>query len=106
MSHPASNTVDCFRYLIGRRIVGVLVGKLPWQAPDIARGTRTLVLSNGEGFTISSTGAFWIETEEDVRCAIESAQKELHRNAEDIKEVIALAGALSGSGSPQEEAKP
>lgn len=91
----ASNTKDCFRECVGKKVTGVLFGALPLGDRDIASRTKTLIFDDGTGLTISSNGSFWRETAKDVRHAVEWKRDELNATKGEIAEVLALAGALS-----------
>ena len=95
MGNPASNTVDCFRELIGRRIVGVLFNALPRGRADLSAGTKTIVMDDGRGLTISSSGTFWIESAEDVKTAVMARKVELDQTRREIAEIITLSGVLT-----------
>ncbi len=90
----ASNTKDCFRECVGKKIVGVLFGALPLNDADIANRTKTLVLDDGTGLTISSNGTFWRESAKDIRRAVDLKRDELNVTNREIVEVLALAGEL------------
>ena len=88
-----SNTNECFTDLIGHEVVGVLFDALPVHRGDLARSTKTLVLDDGTGLTISSNGSFWRESEEEVRRAVVSEAKRLQDVKARIKGVLQVAGA-------------
>lgn len=90
----ASNTKDCFRECVGKKVVGVLFGALPVGDADIDSRTKTLVLDDGRGLTISSNGSFWIDSADDVRRAVKKKRDELNATEGEIAEVLALAGSL------------
>jgi hypothetical protein len=90
---PASNTRDCFRYLIGREVKGVLFDALPVNRRDPAAGTKTLILDNGEGLTVTSKGTYWIDAAEDVAQAIRAKKRELVQLSEELQRVLEAAGA-------------
>jgi len=91
---PASNTKDCFREFVGKRIKGVLFDALPWSRLDLAAGTKTLVFEDGRGLTVASNGSFWIDSADDVKIAIDRVKRELKANQRDVKDVLKLAGEL------------
>lgn len=91
-ANVASNTEDCLRQLIGRRVVGVLVGQLPLNAKDIADHCTTFVLEDGRGFTFSSNGSHWLENRDDVRRAIDRKCQELERTKATLDDLLRVAG--------------
>jgi len=92
---PASNTKDCFRECVGKKIKGVLFDALPVGDRHIAIGTKTLVFDDGSGLTITSGGAFWIESATEIGRAIEIKRSELEDNRRDIQDVLVAAGAAA-----------
>ena len=95
---PTANTRACFEELIGHHIVGVLFDALPLSDRSIFAGTKTLILDDGRGLTISARGTYWFESAKDVRRAIECQRDELQRTQARLKGVLALAGG----GAPDE----
>jgi hypothetical protein len=91
----ASNTKDCVRDLVGKRIVGVLFDALPVNRSDLASGNKTLVFDDGSGFTFNSIGSFWAETAAELERAITQKKSELSALEQDIRDVLALAGEPS-----------
>jgi hypothetical protein len=91
---PTANTPDCYRELIGHKIIGVLFGALPLNRSDLSAGNKTLVLDDGRGFTISDNGSYWFESSADVKRAIERKQQELENRKREIAEVVTLAGEV------------
>ena len=90
----ASNTKDCFRECVGKKIKGVLFDALPnGGRRDLSNGTKTLVFDDGSGLTISSNGSFWRENVEEVSQAIQRKRADLEDNERDIKDVLTAAGA-------------
>lgn len=90
----ASNTKDCFRECVGKKIKGVLFDALPnGSRRDLSDGTKTLVFNDGTGLTISASGTFWRENAEEVSRAIQRKRTELEDNGRDIKDVLTAAGA-------------
>jgi hypothetical protein len=85
---PASNTKDAFRYAIGRTVVGVLFDGLPTC-------TKTLVFDDGTGLTLSSSGAFWTESAEDVQRAIGLVRERLEDAQQQYDAILRTAGAMS-----------
>ena len=73
----ASNTRDCFRACVGKRVIGVLFEALPAGRRNLAIGTKTLIFEDGTGLTIAGNGSFWIENSEDIKRAIEYHKTEL-----------------------------
>jgi hypothetical protein len=92
-----ANTKDCFRDLIGRRIIGVLFDALPSGGTGVRVGNKTLILDDGTGFTFHSSGSFWQETKEAIDRAIDRQIGELRAAQRDIEEVLAVAGAWERS---------
>jgi hypothetical protein len=89
----ASNTFDCFRECVGKRVVGVLRDAMPPCRRDIAAGTKTLVFDDGTGLTIASNGSYWTERKDEIDRAIRIRREELEANHRDIQDVLDLAGA-------------
>ena len=87
----ASNTKDCFRECIGKRVRGVLFDALPAGRCDLSVGTKTLIFEDGSGLTISSKGTFWLENPEEIQRAVGSRRVELERTEREIAEVLAAA---------------
>lgn len=94
----ASNTFDCFRECVGKRVVGVMRDAMPPSRRDLAAGTKTLVFDDGSGLTITSHGTFWLEVAADIQRAVDQRRDELKRTQADIQDVLLLAGS---PGDPQ-----
>lgn len=90
----ASNTKECFRECVGKKVVGVLFNAMPPSRKDLANGTKTLLFDDGSGLTISSNGSYWLEHPEDVKRAIAAAHSDLCRNQRDLRDVLNAAGVL------------
>lgn len=88
----AANTRECIEDIIDRRVVGCLFDALPVGRKDLARGTRTLILDDGTGFTFTSNGSFWRESAEDVARAVAAVQREWLATKRNLEGVLALAG--------------
>ncbi len=88
----ASNTKECFRDCVGKKVVGVMFGALPLGDASIASGTKTLVFEDGTALTISASGSFWQESPTDVERAIAAKKAELTALSRDLQDVIDLAG--------------
>lgn len=89
----ASNTKECFRECVGKRVKGVLFDALPnGGRKDLSNGTKTLIFEDGTGLTFSANGSFWRETNEEVHRAIERVRHELENNKKDIQDVLIAAG--------------
>lgn len=88
----ASNTKECFREVVGKRVTGFLFDALPSSRSDLRDGTKTLVFDDGTGLTIAANGSFWRELSEDVSRAISIKRKELEATKRDIADVLAAAG--------------
>jgi hypothetical protein len=52
-----SNTFECFRDVIGLKVVGVLKDAMPPSRRDLAAGTKTLVFEDGTGLTFAPNGS-------------------------------------------------
>ena len=101
----ASNTKDAVRELIGKRIVGVLFDTIPLGRADLSAGTKTLVFDDGTGFTVTSHGAFWRESENAIARAGDAARARLENAKRDIEDVLVAAGARSrAAGHDQQPA--
>src|SRR5579872_649045 len=90
----ASNTKDCFRECVGKKVVGVLFDAIPAGRRDIASGTKTLVFKDGTGLTISSNGSWWLDSANEVKRATEVIRTELMRTKDDIEDVIKTEAAI------------
>lgn len=88
----ASNTKDCFRECIGKRVKGVLFDAMPVGRADLARGTKSLIFDDGTALTIGSNGSFWVEGVEEVRRAIQVQRAALEATKAAISEVLVAAG--------------
>jgi len=88
----ASNTPDCFREFVGKRVKGVLFDALPLGRADLSAGTKTLVFEDGRGLTIAHNGGFWIDSPEHVERAVIILRKELEAAQRGLKDILALAG--------------
>lgn len=95
---PAANTRACFEELIGHQVVGVLFDALPLADRGIASGTKTLILDDGRGLTVSDSGSYWLESVEDIRRAVAQQRQELEAASHRLRGVLALAG----EGAPDE----
>jgi hypothetical protein len=95
----ASNTKECFRESVGKRIVGVLFNALPFGRHDLAHGCKTLVFDDGTGLTLADNGSYWQENKADIQRAVDVQRDELSRAKADIEDVLRVAGALASWGS-------
>jgi hypothetical protein len=97
----ASNTKDCFRECVGKRVKGVLFDALPVDRGCLAAGTKTLIFEDGSGLTITSDGSFWLEDRKEIQRAVDYRRMELEKTKAEIAEVIAAAdgGATVTDGS-------
>jgi hypothetical protein len=84
-----SDTRDCFRACIGKRVTGVLFGLLPAMRSDLARGNKTLVFEDGSGLTISNDGSFWMDNPEEIERAV--AHREAALRAIEAERMLAVA---------------
>lgn len=98
----ASNTKDCFRACVGKRVKGVLFDALPASRSDLSAGTKTLIFEDGSGLTIASNGSFWPENVEDIRRAVARKRDELEAVKGEISEVLAVA---DGSANTRRQRK-
>ena len=89
----AANTQDCFRELIGKRVVGMLFDALPGRS-DLNRGTKTILLEDGTGLTISSHGTFWRESAADIKDALAIQRAELQKLKADLERTAETNGIL------------
>lgn len=90
----ASNTKDCFRECIGKKVIGVLFDALPRNRKDLSAGTKTLVFDDKTGLTITSEGAFWLETKEEIEFAVHERRRELESCKREIEDVLQVAGVI------------
>jgi hypothetical protein len=87
-----SNTQECFRICVGRKVVGVMFDALPIGRMDLRAGNKTLIFEDGEGLTISSRGTFWTETKRDIFVAVREREAELASVTNEHTEVLRLTG--------------
>jgi hypothetical protein len=92
----ASNTKDCFRACIGKRIKGLLFDALPVGRDDLAAGSKTMIFEDGTGLVIASNGSFWLENEREIQRAVECHRSELEALKREIADVIAVADGTKG----------
>jgi len=92
--NPTSNTPDCFREFVGKRMIGLLFNAFPRGRRDLSVGSKTLVFEDGRGLTISSNGSYWVEEADAVKSAVLEHAKELDAVKREIAEVIVLSGVL------------
>jgi exosome complex RNA-binding protein Rrp4 len=92
--HPASNDRDCFRWLIGHKVTGVIFDALPINRHDLSAGNRTLILDCGCGITLSSNGSYWLEGKDEIKRAISIVRERLSDAEREIRGVLDAAGAL------------
>ena len=88
-----SNTEECFRECVGKKVVGVLFDAMPPGRHDLRTGTKTLLFDDGSGLTISGIGSFCVEHPEDINRAIAEVHGDLCRNQRALKDVLVAAGA-------------
>jgi len=80
-----ANTKGCLRGIIGRTIVGIT------EKHDSGRGgSCLLVLDDGTGFEFN--GAFWRESEEDVKRVLSDRIRELRLLEVDLRDAIGAMG--------------
>ena len=58
----ASNTKECFRECVGKKVVGVLFDAMPSGHRDLSRGTKTLLFDDGSGLQSPRMGRFGLNT--------------------------------------------
>lgn len=92
---PASNTSDCFRASIGKKVVGFYERGEYSGVLECTLTKRTLVFDDGTGLTFCSNGAYWLESAEEVRRAIAVVKGELDRTERGLRDVLALAGVVA-----------
>lgn len=97
----ASNTKECMLELVGHQVIGVLIGAFPLHNQSIAKGTRSFILDDGRAFTFNTNGAFWIESADDVRRAVEKRQQELQEAMVAYEAVLAMSGATGRPSAGQ-----
>jgi hypothetical protein len=90
----ASNTRDCFREFVGKRVKGVLFDALPVNRVDLSAGNKTLVFDDGRGLTFANNGSYWIDSADEVKRAIDLVKADLKKAQKEIKGVLSLAGSL------------
>lgn len=88
----ASNTIECMKSCVDKRIVGVIEG-----LGDESSGysNRTFVFEDGTGFTFNSNGAFWTEDADTVRNWLDGKLDELKSIGVTLQEILDLAGVSS-----------
>ena len=89
----ASNTKDCFRECVGKRIKGFLFDALPISDRSLSAGTKTLIFEDGSGLTISSNGSFWLEDAKEIARAVGYRRDELQKTQNELAEILAAATA-------------
>ena len=89
---PGSNSKDCLRTQVGKRIIGVLFDALPLGRVDLRAGNKTFVFEDGTGFTFTSKGAFWEESASEVGRALAAKMAELDEHKRTMESVLELAG--------------
>lgn len=89
-------------------MTGLLFDAFPGGRADPARSDKTLIFEDGRGLTITSCGAYWIDSPEDIRSAISKIQREIgERQAElatQLANSVILEGAAPGGGGATPEA--
>jgi hypothetical protein len=101
----ASNTRDVFRAAMGETIAGMLFYALPAGSPELQVGNVTLVFASGWGITISSGGAYWVESPDQITRAVDIQRRQLDDAEREIRDLLALAGALDrlDAAAPESE---
>lgn len=90
-----SNTFECFRDVVGLKVVGVMKDALPAHRADLKKGNKTLVFEDGTGLTFNGRGSYWRESKENVDAAVRLRRRELADTERDIRDVLTLAGAVA-----------
>ena len=93
-----SDTRDCFRACIGKRVTGVLFGLLPAMRSDLARGNKTLVFEDGSGLTISNNGFFWMDNPEEIERAV--GHREAALRAIEAERMLAVTSVSKAPWAP------
>ena len=89
---PCANHVESLEWLIGKKVVGVIVGAFPVGQPST--DNNTFILDDGTAFTFKSNAAFWVESKRDVKMALTSHRIKLERLAAAEKEILRMAGQI------------
>ncbi len=76
-----SNTKDCFRECVGKRVKGVLFHE---------SGGKTLIFEDRSGLAFGTNGSFWLESATTIQREINRRQDELKKTKTEIEEVLAL----------------
>lgn len=84
LKNPASNTFECFLTFRGQKMLGVLGNVWPLQSQSEGGENTTMVFEDGRGLTISSGGAHWVSSQQDVARAIQSLRSDLKKAQENI----------------------
>ena len=92
---PAANTRACFEEFVGQKVVGVIFDALPVSYRGLARGTKTLIFEDGRGLTIASNGSYWIDNANELRSAIQRAERELRQTEKNLRGVLSAAGVTN-----------
>lgn len=95
----ASNTRECFREIVGKKVKGMLFDALPLGRKDLSNGAKTIVFADGTGLTIAANGTFWPEHADEVSKAIKTTQRELESCRREIEGVLQLAGSPASVGT-------
>ena len=90
----ASNTKECVRACIGKRIVAVLIDAVPAHMPDLSRGVRTFVFDDGTGFSFSSKGSYWLDGVGSIRLAVKAKRAALEELSAALEETLRADGLL------------
>lgn len=95
----ASNTTECMKECVGRRIVGVLF--------DVGRSaeypSKTFIFEDGTGFSFASNGSFWQEPSDKIATAINRHLNELRALEATKREILAAAGILADEAGASRE---
>lgn len=89
----ASNTWDCFRECVGRKIVGVL------RVQDGERNLKLLIFDDGTGLTLNDNGAYWREASDTVAKFVGREKARLQELHDDLREALEADGLTTPEGA-------
>ena len=89
-----SNTRDCFREVIGKRVTGVLFDALPRGDVSLRNGNNTLIFEDRTGLTLRNNGAYWLESPDDINRAVFARVAELQQAKDELEEALRADGLL------------
>ena len=76
---------------------------MPTNRKDLARGTKTLVLDDGTGLTITSTGSYWRENAKEIESGIMVRKAELLKLHAELGESLRAEGVMAMNERPAPE---